>query len=517
MSENDSDNEFDPEDELSFANIIRELNANYQPHVPVRARIERPQGQRPLAAAFGLAGGARVQVQGAARGRARQAQVERAAAPRQAPLAAIFQRGARAPRQAQVERNEPPAHARRRRLRREDRSLYAIEGRHFQQATLNAVFAVVQQPPAVHDDRSRAELRARVPPRDANNLVPPRFQVQPGAEPHHPFIWEANRDPDRGRSNSPDEGRDGRRRNAEDGRLNDPPAVDDDQSADEPQVAGHRAANIANVGVAEEEDLEEDLLEGRADVGLPEEEDREDQEGRVDVGLPENEDLTGDRLKRERQRQGRAAHHRAQAVGRNRRPESLPPRNSRQFLVKHIVPRTIRERMEHNNINHSYHPTNPNRSLLVQDGTDTARPRPVDSFPGVPNYNIFTPEAEELLRNAVDDWLDFINSIYPGCLVKTGSCYRRTQWRRCRVGNSTYPALYFLHDVCQVANILFTSNVAGADAETFAIRYMAERMGERLIFNGRSLNTRGRGESKCILFHLYTIIIGGTCPIVILI
>ena len=77
MSENDSDNEFDPEDELSFANIIRDALAAYQPHVPVRARIERPQRQRPLAAIFGLAGGARVpggarvQVQGAARGRAR--------------------------------------------------------------------------------------------------------------------------------------------------------------------------------------------------------------------------------------------------------------------------------------------------------------------------------------------------------------------------------------------------------------------------------------------------------------
>ena len=101
--------------------------------------------------------------------------------------------------------------------------------------------------------------------------------------------------------------------------------------------------------------------------------------------------------------------------------------------------------------------------------------------------------------------------------MKTGSCYRRKQWRRCRKTSSTYPALYFLHDVCQVANILFTSNVAGAAAETFAIRYMAKKMGEQFIFYGRSLNVRGRGESKCLLFHLYTIIFGGTLPIVILI
>ena len=68
-----------------------------------------------------------------------------------------------------------------------------------------------------------------------------------------------------------------------------------------------------------------------------------------------------------------------------------------------------------------------------------------------------------------------------------------------------------------MANILFTSNAAGAAAETFAIRYMAKKMGERFIFYGRSLNVRGRGESKCLLFHLYTIIFGGTLPMVILI
>ena len=135
--------------------------------------------------------------------------------------------------------------------------------------------------------------------------------------------------------------------------------------------------------------------------------------------------------------------------------------------------------------------------MIVQLGTDTARPRPADSFPGVPNFNTFTPEAEELVRNSVDANLNYMNSIYPGCLMKAGTCYRRQIRKRCSKSNRTYPALYFLDDLCQVANILFTSNVAGAAAETFAIRYMAERLGERFIFYGRSLNIRGRGESKC--------------------
>ena len=81
--------------------------------------------------------------------------------------------------------------------------------------------------------------------------------------------------------------------------------------------------------------------------------------------------------------------------------------------------------------------------------------------------------------------------------MKAGTCYRRQIRKRCSKSNRTYPALYFLDDLCQVANILFTSNVAGAAAETFAIRYMAEQLGERFIFYGRSLNIRGRGESKC--------------------
>ena len=195
-------------------------------------------------------------IQGQPRGRNRGPRPIRVAFPRQQGLPEVIQQ-----RFEQIEGE---------RIERRERGEVVLR-----QANLNEVFAVVQQPPAVHDDRSRAELRARVPPRDANNLVQPRFRTQPGAEPRHPFIWEANRDPDRGRSNSPDEGRDGRRRDAENGRLNEPPAVDDDQP-DEPQVA----ADAADVGlpVPDEPQVAADAADA-AEVGLQEE---EVQEGRDD-------------------------------------------------------------------------------------------------------------------------------------------------------------------------------------------------------------------------------------------
>ena len=90
-----------------------------------------------------------------------------------------------------------------------------------------------------------------------------------------------------------------------------------------------------------------------------------------------------------------------------------------------------------------------------------------------------------LIRDSIDAVIVYIDSLFPNerFFGKIGSCYQRRLYALTCLANTTYPKDVYVHEFSMVIHALFTTNKAGAAAETYELRYLHGK--------GRGLNQRG--------------------------
>jgi hypothetical protein len=105
--------------------------------------------------------------------------------------------------------------------------------------------------------------------------------------------------------------------------------------------------------------------------------------------------------------------------------------------------------------------------------------------PPAPQFHELNENAKLLIRDSIDAVIVYIDSLFPNerFFGKIGSCYQRRLYARTCLANTTYPKDVYVHEFSMVIHALFTTNKAGAAAETYELRYLHGK--------GRGLNQRG--------------------------